>query len=85
MYCKRKKKENALLCIYDTLGVKLLPRLRLQFSHLNEHKFRLGFSNTINPMGACGTESETAEHFPFALLILQYPKIKSLIKLNQIF
>ena len=34
-----------------------------QFSHLNDHKFRHGFSDTINPMCACGTEVETAEHF----------------------
>ena len=52
-----------LFCIYDPLGVKLLTRLRLQFSHLNEHKFRHGFSDTINPMCACGTETETTEHF----------------------
>ena len=43
--------------------VKLLARLRLQFSHLNEHKFRHGFSDTINLMCACGTEIETTEHF----------------------
>ena len=58
----RKKKENSLFCIYDPLGVKLLTRLRLQFSHLNEHKFKHGFSYTINPMCACGTEAETSEH-----------------------
>ena len=59
----RKKKENSLFCIYDPLGVKLLTRLRLRFSHLNEHKFRHGFSDTINPMCACRTEIETTEHF----------------------
>ena len=49
--------------VYDPFGVKLLTRLRLQFSHLNEHKFRHSFSDTINPMCACGTEIETTEHF----------------------
>ena len=43
--------------------MKLLTSLRLQFSHLNEHKFRYGFSDTINPTCACGTEIETTEHF----------------------
>ena len=38
-------------------------RLRLQFSHLNEHKFRHGISDTINSMCACVTEIETTEHF----------------------
>ena len=69
------KKENSLFCIYDPLGVKLLTRLRLQFSHLNEHKFRHGFSDTINPMCACGTEIETTEHF---LLRCQFYSIKRL-------
>ena len=49
------KKENSLFCIYSPLTVKLFIRLRLQFSHLNEHKFRRGFSDTINPMFACRT------------------------------
>ena len=33
------KKENPLFSVYDLLGVKLLKRLRLDFSHLNENKF----------------------------------------------
>ena len=43
--------------------VKLLTRRRLQFSHLNEHKFKHGFSDTIDPICACRTEIETTEHF----------------------
>ena len=64
--------------IYYPLGVKLFTRLRLQFSHLNEHKFRHGFCDTINPMCSCGTEVETTfckiteivitELVPFALI-----------------
>ena len=57
------KQENSLFNVYDPLRVKLLTRLRLQFSHLNEHKFRHGFSDTVNPMCTCGTEIETTEHF----------------------
>ena len=65
----RKKKNINILnilsifSIYDPLGVKLLSRHRLQFSHLNEHKFRHGFGDTINAMCACGNEVETTEHF----------------------
>ena len=62
-YAKKKKKRKTLFCIYDPLGVKLFARLILQFSHLNEHKFRHGFSDIINPMCAYGTEVETTEHF----------------------
>ena len=58
-----REKENSLFSVYDPFGVKLLTRLRLQFSHLNEHKFRHGFNDTLNPMCPCGTEVETTEHF----------------------
>ena len=44
--------ENSLFNVYDLLRVKLLRRLRLQFSHLNKHKFRHGFSDKINHMCA---------------------------------
>ena len=41
---------------------KLLTLLRLNFSHLKEHKFRHGFPDRINPM--CEELSvETTEHF----------------------
>ena len=33
-------KGNSMFDIHDTNGIKLLSRLRLNFSHLNEHKFR---------------------------------------------
>ena len=58
-----KKQENSLFSVHDLLGAKLLTRLRLKFSHLNEHKFRHGFNDTINPMCLCGTEAEITEHF----------------------
>ena len=50
---KCEEKENSLFSIYDPLGV----------NHLNEHKFRHGFEDTINTMCACGSEVETTEHF----------------------
>ena len=51
--CKKKKTHysQSMIC------------LRLQFSHLNEHKFRHGFGDTINAMCAYGGEVETTEHF----------------------
>ena len=60
---KCEKKENSIFSIHDTFGVKLLTRLRLQFSNLNEHKFRHGFVDTINTMCTCESEVETTEHF----------------------
>ena len=58
-----RKKENSLFSIYDPLGVKLLTRLRLQFSHLNEHNLRPCFGDTINAMCTSRIEVETIEHF----------------------
>ena len=40
------------LKIHDTNGMKLLNRLRLYFSHLNEHKLRNNFRTIINPIAA---------------------------------
>ena len=57
------KQENSLHNVHETVRVKLLSHLRLQFIHLNKHKFRHGFSNTVNPMCQCSAEVETTEHF----------------------
>ena len=58
-----KKKKNSIFSICDPLGVKLLTRLRLNFSYLNEHKCRHGFNDTLNPLCACGNDIETTQHF----------------------
>ena len=58
-----KKKENSLFFVYNSLLGKPLTCLRLKFSHLNEHKFRHGFKDTINAVSACGTEVETTKQF----------------------
>ena len=57
-----KENENSLFSVYDPLGVKLLTRLRLQFRHLNEHKLRHGFSDTVSPMCGSNAEIENTEH-----------------------
>ena len=51
-------RENSVFAVHDINGLKLLTRLRLNFSHLNEHKFRHNFNDTINPMCWCGKEPE---------------------------
>ena len=55
------KKVKSLFSVYD-LGVKLLTRLRLQFSHLNKDKFRYGFGDTVSSMCGCNAEIENIEH-----------------------
>ena len=58
-----KPMENKTFSIYDPLGIKLLNRLRVDFSHLNEHKFRHNFADTLNPLCLCSLETESTAHF----------------------
>ena len=55
-------KENFVFAIHDTKGLKLLTRLRLNFSHLNEHKFRCGFKDRVDPLCKYGLETEATLH-----------------------
>ena len=48
--------------IHDQIGVKLLMRFQLKFSHLNEQNFRHTFKDTVVAMCICGTETEITEH-----------------------
>ena len=56
-------KENSIYAIHNISGLKLLERLGLNFSHLNEHKFRHNFKDIINPMWSCGFDPETTVHY----------------------
>ena len=73
--------------VIDPLGVKLLTHLRLEFSHLNEQKYRHGFKDTLNPLYSCGAEVETTEHFLLHCQLYQThrPKffVKSFVKVHQ--
>ena len=40
--------ENKTFSIYEPLGIKLFNRLRVDFSHLNEHKFIHNFADTVS-------------------------------------
>ena len=49
--------------ICKPIGLKLLTRLRLGLSHLNEHRFIHNFENSVNPLCTCSLEAETTSHF----------------------
>ena len=51
-------------------GLKLLTRMRLSLSHLDDHKFRPNFQDCLNPICSCGQDTKTASHF--LLLCLNY-------------
>ena len=70
------------------LGSNLLMRLRLQFIHLQEQKFRHGLGDTINAACICGSEVKTTEHFllPCHLYSPQEPELfQSLEKVDSSF
>ena len=56
-------KENSVFAIHDTKGLKLLTHLSLNFSHLNQHKFRHSFKDAVDPTCKCSLETETTLHF----------------------
>ena len=49
--------------INDTIGIKLITRLRLGFSHLREHKFKHNFHDTLNPLCSCSVEVESISQY----------------------
>ena len=63
--------QRSLFSIHDPVGVKLLTRPRLQFGHLNEHKFRHNFKDCVSPIRDCGAETETISHFFLRCQFLQ--------------
>ena len=54
--------KRSIFNVNDPEGVKYLTRLRLRFSHLNEHKFRHGFLDALNPLCNCSLEVENKEN-----------------------
>ena len=49
-----KSNKQSQFSIHDPQAVKLLSRLRLNFSHLKEHKFRHNLKECVSPMCGCG-------------------------------
>ena len=49
--------------IHDWVGIKLLIRLRLGFSHLRQHKFRHNSEDTLNALCSCSIQAQTTLHF----------------------
>ena len=53
----------SLFSIHHPVGVTLLVRLRLGFSHLHEHKFRHTLHDTLNPLCSYNLKPETTSHY----------------------
>ena len=54
--------RNSTYKICDISGVKLLTKLRVQFSPLNEHRFKHAF-DCLSPVCFCGKDNENNKHF----------------------
>ena len=78
------KKENSLFSLYDPLGVKLLTRLRFQFSHLEGHKCRHGFGDKINAMYTWGSEVETNGYFFLRCLLYSSQRLELFDNLEKV-
>ena len=54
---------NSVFGIFNPLGLKLITRLRLGLSHLNEHRFKHNFNDCINPLCTCSLDIESTVHY----------------------
>ena len=64
--------------IHNSVGLRLLTRLRLGVSHLNEHRFNHNFQSCVNPFCRCSLEIESTTRFTalpsFPKYLLNSPK-----------
>ena len=66
---------SATFNVCNFAGLRLLTRLRLGISHLNEHRFTHNFQNCINPLCTCSLKVEPTSHF--FLHCLRYNDIRA--------
>ena len=56
------RNRNSVFARRDKFGIKLLTKIRVNFSDLREHRFYHSF-NCENPICSCGIEDEISVHF----------------------
>ena len=71
--------------IFDPIGLKFLTRLRLGFSHLNEHRFRHNFQECINPLCSCSLETENTSHYLLHCHHFSQNRINLMNSVNSVF
>lgn len=64
---------------HNPVGIKMLVKLWLGFSHLCEHKFRHNFPDTLNPLYFCSLRPWTTLSFMLQQILLIQPFWISLI------
>ena len=64
--------------------MKYLPRLRLNFSRLNEHKFHHNFWDAVNPLSCGSNETETTSHYLLCCHLFSEQRTKLLENLKNL-
>ena len=77
-------KPNSFFNCRNLKGIRLITRLRLELSHLHEHKFKYNFQNSLNPPCSCGSSIESTSHFLLHCLIFHDKRHTLLSTLNNI-
>ena len=57
-----RSEDNNFYVIRDSIGIKLLTKIRVTFSDLRDHRYNHNF-NCENPICSCGLDDETALYF----------------------
>ena len=70
--------------IHNLIGMQLLTRPQLGFSHLNEHKFRHNFLDFLNPLCECKLEPDTTSHFLLRCHLFQVERTNLLDDIKEI-
>ena len=55
--------KTSIFNVNEPEGLKYLTRLHLRFNNLNEHKFRYGFLDNLNPLCKCSLEVADKQHY----------------------
>ena len=55
--------SSSVYYIIEPIRLKLLARLMLDLSHLNEDRFIHDFQSCVNPLSTCSLEVESNNHF----------------------
>ena len=79
----RPKPNNFFNCC-NLKGIRLITRLRLELSHLREHKFKYNFQNCLNPLCSCGSSIESISDFLLHCPICHDKRLTLLSTLNNI-
>ena len=75
---------NSIFGIFNPLGLKLITRLRLGLSHLNELRFNHNFNNCISPLCTCSLDFESTAHYFLHCNYYNITRISLLNDLNSV-